>query len=171
MLDEEARHRNATLLARVGLLKHIPADALAVLAEELRSRTFHAGGVLVCQGKVSGVLFLLLKGTVRVERRHPQFLNPVALVDLTAGATVGEEGLLQGAAQTVTAWALEDTETLELSASAISQALGRCPGGRPPSGDGPGWRSSLLYVAAHGAREDAFPAVSAPIDDMAPEDR
>src|SRR5205809_6199476 len=107
-------------LAGVALLSGIPRASLAALARRGKRRTFSRGSILIRQGTIGDSLHVLLRGRVRVERAHPQFVEAVVLAELEPGQTAGEVGLLAGEAQPATVTALEDTETLSVSAAALA---------------------------------------------------
>src|SRR5437870_13749 len=101
----------------------IPTAALAVLEERSGKRAFKAGSQLMRQGDVSDFMYVVVKGLIRVERTHPQVLEPVVLTELGPGEVVGEMGLLDGEPRSATVIAVEDTETVELSAGALAQLV------------------------------------------------
>ena len=104
-------------------LSNLPPRAFRSVTRRSRPRRFEAGRELIEQGRVSDRLYLIVAGRVRVERRHPQFLLPVVLAELGAGATIGELGLLDGSPQPFTAVAAADTEALELDAAVLRKHL------------------------------------------------
>ena len=134
------------LVRRADLLRAAPPDALAALTALGRRRTFVAGSALIRQGQVADGVYVILTGRVRVERAHPQFVQPVVLTELAAGATVGELGLLDGSPYPATAVAVEDTETFELEAAALSTIFRRLDDLRPDMARTLTWRSSLSYA-------------------------
>ena len=115
------------ILKDAPLFQGIPLDGLSALAQQGRTRRFVAGQVLIRQGEPSDVMYVIAQGRVRVERSHPALTEPVALNELGAGETVGEMGLLDGGPRSATVVALEDTEALELTASAVAATLVEFP--------------------------------------------
>ena len=68
-------------------------------------------------------MHIILQGSVRVERAHPQILRPVVLAELGPGSVVGEMGVLDQEPRSVTVTALTAVETLELDAPTLAQVL------------------------------------------------
>lgn len=111
------------ILEGASLFQGIPLNGLSALAQQGRTRRFVAGQVLIRQGEPSDVMYVIAQGRVRVERSHPALTEPVQLSELGPGDTVGEMGLLDGGSRSATVVALEDTQALELTASAITATL------------------------------------------------
>ena len=112
-----------SMLAQVDIFQAIPQDILARLVEQGRRRTFSAGSRLICEGELAECLHLILTGRVRVERSHPTFSEPVVLVECGPGDVVGELGVLDGEPRRDSVMAVERTETVELSATALAGAM------------------------------------------------
>ena len=111
------------LLAQVAILQPLPAAGLSRLAEQGRPRFFPPGSQLMRQGEASESLHIIRKGSVRVERAHPQILRPVVLAELGPGDVVGEMGVLDREPRSATVTALTAVETLELDAPTLAQVL------------------------------------------------
>jgi CRP/FNR family cyclic AMP-dependent transcriptional regulator len=111
------------VLVRVAPLQSLPVAGLARLAEQGHPRGFPRGAQLMRQGEVSESMHIILKGSVRVERAHPQILRPVTLAELGPGEVVGEIGVLDQEPRSATVTALTSVETLELDASILAQVL------------------------------------------------
>ena len=75
------------------------------------------------QGDVSQSLHIILQGSVRVERAHPQIIRPVVLAQLGPGDVVGEMGVLDREPRSATVTALTAVETLELDAPTLAQVI------------------------------------------------
>ena len=116
-----------TKLNHVRIFQEIPLDGLTRLAERGHPRVFPTGSVLMRQGESAEVMYVLLSGKVRVERSHPDLVDPVFLADLGAGEVVGEMGLLDGQPRSATVTAIEDTETLELDGADLAYTVLRYP--------------------------------------------
>src|SRR5947209_1296360 len=97
------------------LFRGIPQEGLVRLSEQGAPRTFPAGARLMTQGEDSNLLYIIMRGSVKVERTHPHLKHPLVLAELGPGETVGEMGIFERVARSATVTALEDTETLELS--------------------------------------------------------
>ncbi|OLC52654.1 MAG: hypothetical protein AUH85_16305 [Chloroflexi bacterium 13_1_40CM_4_68_4] len=110
------------VLERVELFKPIPTAGLQRLAERGVPRRFAAGQALMRQGETSQTMYVILSGSVRVDRRLPDERS-VNLAELGPGDVVGEMGLLDGAPRSATVTAVEDTETLEIHATLLAVVL------------------------------------------------
>jgi len=97
------------------------------LAEQGQPRTVRAGSQLMQQGDVGDSMYVIVKGRVRVERDHPQLTEPLVLAELGPGEVVGEMGLLDGEPRSASVTAIEETETVELSGTALAQMMLRFP--------------------------------------------
>jgi len=93
------------------------------LATHGRKRLFLAGTPLMEQGEHSTAAYLLLTGRVKVERRETAAEEAIGLAELGPGELVGEMGVLSHAPRSATVIALEDLETLELTADALRQVF------------------------------------------------
>src|SRR5688500_6249875 len=79
------------------------------------------------QGDASESLHVILKGSVRVERRDNQADEALVLAEFFPGDVVGEMGVLDGAPRSATVTAREPTETLALTAPLLSATLADYP--------------------------------------------
>ena len=111
------------LLGQVDIFRELPHTALARIVEQGHRRTFRAGSRLLRQGETAASLHVILRGRVRVERSHPAFTVPVALVECGPGDIVGELGVLDGEPRRESVVAITATETLELDATLLATAL------------------------------------------------
>ena len=110
-----------SVLIHVAPLRVLPVAGLARLAEQGRPRRFPPSSQLMRQGEMSESLHILLQGSVRVERAHPQILRPVVLAELGPGEVVSEMGVLDREPRSATVTALTAVETLELDAPTLAQ--------------------------------------------------
>lgn len=111
-----------TTLERVHLFRPIPQAGLAKLAERGVPRRVGRGEVLMRQGEPSQTMFVVASGRLQVERALPDE-RELVLAELGAGDVVGEMGLLDGGPRSATVTALEDSEVLEIHATALSVVL------------------------------------------------
>jgi CRP-like cAMP-binding protein len=109
------------------LFRGLPSGGLAALTLVGEPRHFAVGERLMCQGEESDCLYLLMSGTVRVERAHPPFREPIHVADLCAGTTVGEMGVLDGAPRSATVIATTPTMALRLGAATLAQTMASHP--------------------------------------------
>jgi CRP-like cAMP-binding protein len=114
-------------LAEVDVFQDFTPEGLNRLASLGRPRMFRAGEALRCQGEDGGAMYVILRGRVRTERSHPDLSEPVAVLELGPGESVGELGVLDLAPWPATATALEETEALELSALLLAETMLRHP--------------------------------------------
>lgn len=105
----------------------MPIDAVTRFAAAGRKRRFPAGTALVQQGAESTSMFVLLSGSVRVIRSHPDLRDPVVLATLGPGEVVGEMGVLDRARRSATVTAVEDTVAAEIDADAVARLVLRSP--------------------------------------------
>ena len=115
------------VLAEANGFRDIPLDGLRRLAEQGQPRSFEAGAELMRQGEVGNAMYVILRGRVRVERSHPDLTEPLALAELGPGEVVGEMGLLDGSPRSATVTAVDETETVELSADVLGQVVVQYP--------------------------------------------
>lgn len=116
-----------TFLTEVDLFQDFPREALARLAADGFVRTFQAGAPLLRQGDVGPVMYVIVRGRVHKERSHPDLSEPAKVFELGPGESVGELGLLDGEPRPETVLAIEETETIELSAQTLAETLLRYP--------------------------------------------
>jgi HEAT repeat protein len=98
------------ILKRTDFFADVPANYLASLAAVARSRAFYKGEAIVREGKVADALYVLCEGRVSVVmggREIWQAAPPNCLGDIS---------LLDGEPEPINAVALEDVQTLRISA-------------------------------------------------------
>lgn len=116
------------VLRKLALFEQIPLDGLSQLTQQGQARTFAAGSLLMRQGASSDCMHIILRGRVQIERAHPDLKDPLVLAELGPGQTVGEMGVLDDEPRSATVVALEDTETVEISAHQLAEVVLRYPG-------------------------------------------
>jgi CRP-like cAMP-binding protein len=72
-------------------------------------RAFPAGAVIAAQGAPAQDLVVVLSGRVRVERTHPDVIEPLLVRELGAGDVAGEAALLERDILSATLLAAEPT--------------------------------------------------------------
>ena len=114
---------------KIDILRSVPlfADlddrslqAVAVLAREV---SFTAGDVFMLEGEIGDGFFVILDGTVRIDR------GGRTIRSMTAGGFLGEIALLEKKARTATATATSDVTALELKHHAFERLLDTRPAG------------------------------------------
>jgi CRP/FNR family transcriptional regulator, cyclic AMP receptor protein len=116
-----------SVLARLEMFQGIGRAHLAALTKQGQKRTFRAGSQPERQEDLSRSLHIILKGRVQIERSHPDILEPVVLAEMGPGEVVAGLGVLNGDPRSASLTALEDTDTLELDASALAHTVLQCP--------------------------------------------
>jgi CRP-like cAMP-binding protein len=112
-----------TALGDVDVFQDFTPAGLERLAREGRSRRFQRGEPLLRQGEGGGAMYVIMRGRVRRERSHPALSEPVVVLELGPGESVGERGVLDLHPSPETVTALEETETLELSALVLAETM------------------------------------------------
>jgi CRP-like cAMP-binding protein len=95
--------------AAVPLLAGLTARQRAAIAARATTRRYAPGSTIVRAGDTTMALYVVLSGSVRVERAHPD-AGAVHLAELGAGGVFGEMGLIDDAVRSATIVALEPTE-------------------------------------------------------------
>ena len=112
-----------TALADVDVFQDFTPEALDRLAAHARPRRFATGEMLLRQGEVSSVMYVIVRGRVRKERSHPDLSEPAEVFELGPGESVGELGVLDLAPWPETVMAVEETDAVELSALALAETM------------------------------------------------
>ena len=110
-------------LAAVDVFQEFPPEGLDRLVALGKPRHFEAGDVLLRQGESCGVMYVIVRGRVRRTRQHPDLSEPAEVLELGPGESVGELGVLDLTPWPETVTALEETETLELSALVLAETM------------------------------------------------
>jgi signal transduction histidine kinase len=100
----------ARQLAAIPLFGSLPADELVAVAERGHIRSLPSGATVVQQGDTADALYVLLDGSARVYKRHPDG-GETQLAEQQAGSYFGELALLDG--QPRSAWVVT-TSPVEL---------------------------------------------------------
>ena len=111
------------LLSSVDIFQGLPPNLIERLAAQGQRRRFRRGDRLMCPGDVARCLQVIVAGWVCVARVHPDLDEAMILVECGPGDVVGELGVLDGEPRPDTVIALQDTETVELSAATLAQVL------------------------------------------------
>jgi PAS domain S-box-containing protein len=118
----------SNIFEQLPALRHFPQDGLLALMERGRPRTYPAERALMRQGDPGDTMHVIVKGRVRVERSHPSLARPLLLAELGPGEIVGEMAILNADVRSATVTAVEDTETLEVGAVQVLEAVHQVPG-------------------------------------------
>jgi CRP-like cAMP-binding protein len=118
-LSEKAE-RAMEILARNPAFRHVLPEHLKEISRHGQRRLFLSEQLLMIQDEPSDSVHIMVKGQVKVER-HVDDGRTLLLAELGPGDMVGEMGVLNGQPRSATVTALDDIETLELSAAALKQ--------------------------------------------------
>eukprot|EP01118_Nematostelium_gracile_P002122 TRINITY_DN1227_c0_g1_i1.p1 TRINITY_DN1227_c0_g1~~TRINITY_DN1227_c0_g1_i1.p1 ORF type:complete len:1049 (-),score=230.27 TRINITY_DN1227_c0_g1_i1:34-2751(-) len=108
-----------TVLAKTYLFQNLTEDQSNFIAASLETEQFYEkGSYIIHEGDTDRSLFLIEKGTVRLERNDTDG-NPQILMTISAGEMFGELSLLTSLPRTASAIANEDTVLFELKEDAF----------------------------------------------------
>jgi CRP/FNR family cyclic AMP-dependent transcriptional regulator len=108
-------------LRRVPLFANLDPTSLEAIAEITEEREVQAGTALTHEGRHEGYFFVIVSGTVRIERGG-QTINT-----LRDGDFLGEIALIDGGPRTATATAETDCQLLVMTYGHFRQLLDRAP--------------------------------------------
>ena len=94
-------------------------QAVAILAHEV---TFKAGDAFMLEGETGDEFYVIVDGTVRIER------GGRAIRSMTAGGFLGEIALLELRPRTATATAVSDVRALEIRSHEFQRLMDTMPG-------------------------------------------
>lgn len=115
------------LLARCPLFAEVPPDDLREVARHLRRRRFRRGEVIFHQGDPGDALHIVASGAVKILLPSAEGEEAI-IATVHEGDFFGELALLDGAARSATAAAVEPTETLSLPRDTFLEEIGRSAG-------------------------------------------
>ncbi len=99
-------------LRNVSSFAKLADEQISVLAALCKEKTFSQGECIFRQGEVGGVLYIVLSGKVAIEREIEESTDSVSIMIVQPFMSIGEMSLFLDAPNSVTATALEDTNTL-----------------------------------------------------------
>jgi hypothetical protein len=103
------------------LFEELSGEALLAVADRMRPLARRCGQQVVAQGQTGATLYLLLRGTLRVER------DDQVVAELQPGHAFGELALIDGRPRQASVRAVGDCELLQLSRPAFDQLLAEQP--------------------------------------------
>jgi CRP/FNR family cyclic AMP-dependent transcriptional regulator len=112
------------------LFAHADAPTLEAVARTLRRRRFKRNGVIFYQGDPGDSLFIVETGRVKVVVLSPEGAEDAIIATLGPGMFFGELALLDGAARSASAIAVEPSETLILDRESFDRLMDIQPGFR-----------------------------------------
>jgi CRP/FNR family cyclic AMP-dependent transcriptional regulator len=107
---------------RSPLFRHLHEGALAEVVERMARRRYRKGEVIFHEGDPGDALHLVLSGRVKIGRVSAGG-DETIVTSIAPGESFGELVLLDGAARSATATALEPTETLVLGRPAFANLV------------------------------------------------
>lgn len=120
-MDAPSPDPKLQLLQRVPLFAGLEPDALAAIGKIAEEREVAAGTALTHEGRHEGYFFVIVSGTVRIERGG-QTINT-----LRDGDFLGEISLLDGGPRTATAVAESPSRLLVMTYQRFQQLLDTAP--------------------------------------------
>ncbi|CAN0548367.1 unnamed protein product, partial [Laminaria digitata] len=99
---------------QIPLFSELPKNAFIELLVQMEMRELPAEQVIISEGEVGDSFFVLVSGSVRVQRRDDSGQD-VVLAYLNEGAFFGEMALLQDGARTATVVAQAESQIFEIS--------------------------------------------------------
>ncbi len=115
-------------LRRSALFARVDHRSLAMCAASLRVRRFRRGETIFHQADPGDTLFIVESGSVKIVLPSPEGEEDAIIATLGRGDFFGELALLDGAARSATAVAVEPTETLALRREAFETLIDSEPG-------------------------------------------
>jgi CRP-like cAMP-binding protein len=113
--------RSAEVLSALPVFAGLDERSLQAIAVLARERAAPAGTVLIREGDPATSFYVIVQGTVHVER------DGRMLRSLSDGGFVGEIGLVEGGSRTATVTCATDCEFLELGAFELGRVLETFP--------------------------------------------
>ena len=105
----------------------VPAAAMVAMGIRGTPKMFSAGTTLMEQGDPGSAMYVILDGRVRVERQRSDLGEPLVLAELGPGQVVGEIAVLDGEPRSATVTAVEETQTMELTADVLTDVMLQFP--------------------------------------------
>jgi CRP-like cAMP-binding protein len=116
-VEGENQDPKLALLQRVPLFESLGADALEAIGKITEERDVQAGTALTTEGRHEGYFFVIVSGSVRIER------GGQAIATLSDGDFLGEIALLDGGPRTATAIAETPSQLLVMTYQRFQQLL------------------------------------------------
>ncbi|GFS22383.1 cGMP-dependent protein kinase [Elysia marginata] len=121
----QKREENMTFLKSVPLLKNLPSEKLAKIADVLEYDFFHENEYIIREGAAGDMFFILNKGEVKVTQMIAGQSDPKEVRRLKRGDYFGEKALLSEDRRTANVIALPPgVECLTVDRDAFTQLIG-----------------------------------------------
>jgi CRP/FNR family transcriptional regulator, cyclic AMP receptor protein len=119
--QEPTASERVTLLKGVPLFQNLDDDDLAAVASQAQIRSYPAGKVICEQGDEGDEMFLILSGTIAIDRSEPD--SPARrLKEMGPGDYFGEMAVMGEGRRFASVTALADTRMLTLTRDAVMEA-------------------------------------------------
>ncbi len=109
------------IVARLPIFSGLDQRSTEAVATLARVRDLRAGSVLVMEGESADAFYVIVTGTIRIER-DGRFVR-----SLTDGGFLGEIALVEGRERTATATCATDCRVLELGGHEFGRVMERFP--------------------------------------------
>lgn len=113
--------RKTEILALLPIFAKLDPRSLEAVATLARIVTAPAGTVLVREGDAAGSFYVIVTGTIHIERAGRLVRS------MTDGGFLGEVALVEGGARTATATCATDCELVELGSFEFGRVMARFP--------------------------------------------
>ena len=113
---------NVDLIRRVPLFSDLSPAQSSIVSATMDKKRYKRGELIVEQGKISGALFIILSGKVRVLSQD-QRGREVIMATLEVGDCIGEMSLIDGEPHSATVRAETQTDVLVLGHDAFQRCL------------------------------------------------
>ena len=113
---------NVDLIRRVPLFSDLSPAQSSIVSATMDKKRYKRGELIVEQGKISGALFMILSGKVRVLSQD-QRGREVIMASLDVGDCIGEMSLIDGEPHSATVRAEAQTDVLVLGHEAFMRCL------------------------------------------------
>jgi CRP/FNR family cyclic AMP-dependent transcriptional regulator len=123
-MENASQDPKLELLRRVPLFARLGPEALVAVGSITEERDVPAGSTLTTEGRHEGYFFIIVSGTVRIER------GGRTINTLRDGDFLGEIALLDGGPRTATATAESPCQLLVMTYQRFQQLLDTAPGVR-----------------------------------------
>jgi CRP-like cAMP-binding protein len=120
-METPSTDRKLELLKRVPLFASLSSEALEAVGKIAEERDISAGTALTHEGRHEGYFFVIVSGTVRIER------GGQTISTLRDGDFLGEIALLDGGPRTATAIAESECQLLVMTYPRFQQLLDTAP--------------------------------------------
>lgn len=109
------------ILRTVPLFADLEESSLQAVAVLAREASFKAGEVFMLEGEIGDEFYVIVEGTVRIER------GDRTIRSMTAGGFLGEIALLERSPRTATATCVTDVNVLEIRSHEFERLMDTLP--------------------------------------------